>query len=181
MSDIFHEDFPLEYIQKVFQVMNDCPQHIFQILTKRHQRLAELAGELNWTDNIWMGVSVGENRSVPFIDSLRKVPAKIRFISFEPLIESIEGVNLEGIDWAIIGGESPGLNGMMRPCNIHWIESLVEQCDASDTAVFVKQMGGVLGRKLGMDNPFCGTAIKGAEFEKFPVHLQRREYPIDLE
>src|SRR5690606_24175645 len=142
-----------------------CPQHIFQILTKRHERLAELAGELNWTDNIWMGVSVGENRSVPFIDSLRKVPAKVRFISFEPLIERIEGVNLEGIDWAIIGGESPGLNGGMRPCNIHWIESLVEQCDASDTAVFVKQLGGVVGQRMGMVNDYGRPDLKGGQFE----------------
>jgi protein gp37 len=106
MSDLFHKDVPLEFIQKVFTVMNHCPHLIFQVLTKRSERLEKDWMHLNWTQNIWMGVSVEDERVTHRIDHLRKVPAAVRFLSCEPLIGPLAKLNLRGIDWVIVGGES---------------------------------------------------------------------------
>jgi protein gp37 len=106
MSDLFHKDIPLDYLQKIFKTMNECPQHIFQVLTKRAEQLEELSSKLNWTDNIWMGVTV-ENELTKFrINHLRKTKAKIKFLSLEPLLSALPNLNLKGIDWVIVGGES---------------------------------------------------------------------------
>jgi protein gp37 len=179
MSDIFHEDFPLEYIQKVFFTMNACPEHQFLVLTKRTKRALDLSSQLLWTDNIWMGTSVGTNSRVPQIEILKHIPAKVKFVSFEPLLSKLNGLDLYGIDWAIIGGESPGLSGKMRASSLGDFFALVDDCDKSGTAVFVKQMGGILGSKMGMTK--WGKADnKGGDFTKFPLKLQRREFPIDM-
>lgn len=136
MSDLYLEEVPLENIQRVFKVMNECPQHVFQILTKRDSRLAELAGEFTWTPNIWQGVSIENQHFLKRLDNLRKVPAAVRFISFEPLLGEIKDPDLTGISWVIIGGESgPGF----RPMQMAWVRSLRDACVAQGVAFFVKQ------------------------------------------
>jgi protein gp37 len=139
MSDLFHEGIPLEYIQRVFEVMIAAPQHTFQILTKRHQRLTEVAPELSWPPNVWMGVSIENRRFVHRADYLRQVPAAVRFISAEPLLGPLEGLDLTGIDWLIAGGESGHHH---RPVKIEWARELRDRCNDEDVAFFFKQWGG---------------------------------------
>jgi protein gp37 len=138
MSDLFHKDVPLEFIQKVFEVMGQTPRHTYQILTKRHERLVELAPHLNWHSNIWMGVSVENQFCTRRIDALRQVPAAIRFLSCEPLLGALN-LNLEGIHWVIVGGESG--NGYRAP-NPDWVRSIRDQCNEAGVAFFFKQWGG---------------------------------------
>lgn len=136
MSDLFLESVPLENIERVFDVMNRCPQHVFQILTKRSARLRELAPLLNWTPNIWQGVSVESPKYLSRIDDLRAVPAAVRFISFEPLLEAIDSPDLTGIHWAIVGGESgPGF----RPMAQSWARAVRDECARRGVAFFYKQ------------------------------------------
>ena len=106
MSDLFHREVPLEFVQQVFQTMRECPQHTFQILTKRSDRLRKIANKIDWPKNVWMGVSVEDSVALPRIDDLRTVPAAVRFLSCEPLIGSLSGINVRGIHWVIVGGES---------------------------------------------------------------------------
>lgn len=164
MSDLFHEFIPLEYLKKVFDVMTRCPQHTFQILTKRSQRLRELADQLPWTANIWMGVSV-ENRDVQFrIEHLQSVPAKIRFLSCEPLIGPLDNLSLEGIHWVIVGGESgPGA----RPMEREWVESILAQCRSHDVPFFFKQWGGV--RK-----DLTGRLLHGKTYSEMPFKTENQ-------
>jgi len=148
MSDLFHEDVPVQVIQRVFETMNKANWHTFQVLTKRAERLAQCADLLTWSPNIWAGVTVESSRYVSRIDALGRAPAAIRFVSFEPLIDSVsENIgDLNGIDWAIVGGESgPGA----RPMNYQWVLSLKDVCDLSGTAFFFKQWGGVNKKKNG--------------------------------
>jgi protein gp37 len=148
MSDLFHEEMPLDYLQRIFEVMAACPHHIFQMLTKRHERLVEWAPLLSWPANVWMGVSVETQAYVHRIDCLRKVPAKIRFLSCEPLLGPLD-LNLEGIQWVITGGES-GLK--FRPVAQQWVTDIRDQCLTAGVAFFHKQWGGktpkAQGRKL---------------------------------
>jgi protein gp37 len=141
---------PVAFIKKVFATMRDCRQHTFQILTKRAERLVEIAPHLDWAPNIWMGVSVEDERVIDRIHKLRRVPAAVRFLSLEPLIGPLDNLPLEGIDWVIVGGESgPG----SRPMDIKWVRSIYRQCRRSKSAFFFKQWGGVrkdlTGRELG--------------------------------
>jgi len=137
MSDLFHEKVPLKYIRKVFEVMNNTP-HIYQILTKRSKRLKKIASKLNWTDNIWMGVSV-ENESFTYrIDDLRIIDAKVKFLSIEPLIGEIKTLNVNEIDWVIVGGES---GPKARPIEKEWIIEIQKKCKKSGTPFFFKQWG----------------------------------------
>ena len=137
MSDLFHPDIPLSYIQSVFKVMNETP-HIYQVLTKRSERLKELAPFLNWTNNIWMGVSV-ENEKVSFrIDDLASIPAVIKFLSIEPLIGAIKSLDLTKIDWVIVGGES---GPKARPIKKQWIDFILRECQRTNTPFFFKQWG----------------------------------------
>lgn len=138
MSDLFHEDVPLEFIQKVFTVMNDNPRHSFQVLTKRAERLAELSSELTWTDNIWMGVSVEDDLVLHRVDALKKCDARIKFLSVEPLIGPVPGLNTAGIDWVIAGGES---GPRARPIQKQWVLDVMSACRKSGTAFFFKQWG----------------------------------------
>ena len=139
MSDLFHEDIPNDFVHAVFDVMGRADQHTFQILTKRHERLSDLAGGLTWHRNIWLGVSIENRRFVQRADYLRMVPAAVRFISAEPLLGPLEGLELDGIDWLIAGGESgPG----HRPVRAEWIRALRDQCQAEGVAFFFKQWGG---------------------------------------
>jgi protein gp37 len=139
MSDLFHEDIPEDYIRAVFEVMQEAKQHTFQILTKRHQRLSELGPDLDWPGNVWMGVSIENRRWVHRADHLRRVGAAVRFISAEPLLGPLEGLDLTDIKWLIAGGESGPRH---RPVNVAWLRDLRERCNAEDVAFFFKQWGG---------------------------------------
>lgn len=148
MSDLFHPEVPVEFIQKVFAVMNDNPQHVFQVLTKRGDRLQYLDSEglLEWGHNIWMGVSVEDDRVVERIDFLRNTGARVKFLSLEPLIGPLSNLNLKGIDWAIVGGES---GRKPRPIKKEWVEEIKDQCLTSKTKFFFKQWGGTNKKKAG--------------------------------
>ncbi len=146
MSDLFHPEVSLEFIQQVFQVMNENPQHTFQVLTKRSERLAEIHTELNWTDNIWMGVSVEDSRVTHRIDGLRGTNAKVKFLSCEPLIGALPNMDLTNIDWVIVGGES---GRKPRPMDEDWVLDILDQCQASGTKFFFKQWGGTNKKKTG--------------------------------
>lgn len=140
MSDLFHEAVPLEYIKRVFDIMRRCPQHTFQILTKRSARLRELASELEWLPNVWMGVSVEDSRVVHRIADLQAVPALVRFLSLEPLIGPVGKIDLSGVHWVIVGGES---GWKARPMSVEWVEDIFKQCESSKVPFFFKQWGGV--------------------------------------
>ena len=159
MSDLFHNDIPLEFIQKVFKVMNENPQHIFQVLTKRAERLFELHKELKWTHNIWMGVSVENDKVRDRIDFLRKTNARVKFLSLEPLIGPLRHLNMSGIDWIIVGGES-GHNP--RPMKPEWVLDIQEQCKNNDVAFFFKQWG-------GKNKKAAGRILNGRTYDEMPV------------
>ena len=146
MSDLFHKDVPAEYIQRVFDVMRRASQHRFQVLTKRSQRLARLSSTLNWQPNIWMGVSV-ESQDYTFrIDHLRETGAHIKFLSLEPLLGPLTHLNLEGVDWVIVGGESgPGARVMRS----EWVLDIRDQCKDAGIPFFFKQWGGTNKKKTG--------------------------------
>jgi len=146
MGDLFHKDVPFDFISKVFDIMQRAPQHRFQILTKRSERLLKLSTRLSWPENVWMGVTV-ENADCAFrIDDLRETDAAIKFISFEPLLGSISNVNLKGIHWVIAGGES---GPKARPMNPEWATNIRDQSLAADVPFFFKQWGGVNKKKNG--------------------------------
>lgn len=138
MSDLFHEEVPLEYIKRIFEVMIATPQHTYQILTKRDRRLVELAPHLPWPDNVWMGVSVENQQATTRIPGLVASPAKLKFLSIEPLIGPIQRLPLRGIDWVIVGGES---GPRARPLEKEWVESIRWQCVKRQIPFFFKQWG----------------------------------------
>ena len=146
MSDLFHTEVPLEYIQQVFDVMNRAHWHRFQVLTKRADRLAEIESGLSWAPNIWMGVSVESQKYVHRIDDLRKTGAKVKFLSLEPLLGPLKSLNLKSIDWAIVGGES-GYG--FRPIKEEWVLEIRKQCEDSGVPFFFKQWGGFNKKKTG--------------------------------
>ena len=148
MSDLFHSDVPEEYIALVFDVMQRTPQHTYQILTKRAQRLASLATRLKWPENVWMGVSVETERYTWRVDYLRRVPAAVRFVSAEPLLAPLANLNLDGIDWLIAGGES---QSGCRPSSVDWFRDLRDQCACAGVAFFLKQLGGHPSKRGGED------------------------------
>lgn len=148
MSDLFHEKVPLDFVREVFAIMSQAHWHRFQVLTKRSGRLRELAPELEWPENVWMGVTCESREYVHRIDDLRAVPSAVRFLSLEPLLSQMPALNLEGISWVIVGGESgPGAREM-RP---EWVTGLRDQCVQADVAFFFKQWGGVHKKKAGRE------------------------------
>jgi protein gp37 len=163
MSDLFHEEVPLEFIQKVFKVMNDNPQHVFQVLTKRGQRLLDVHEKLKWTHNIWMGVSVEEQKVESRVEYLRKTNARVKFLSLEPLIGPLPNLNLNKIDWVIVGGES---GHSPRPMDEDWVLDIQEQCVKADVAFFFKQWGGKNKKKSGRE-------LNGRTYDEMPeIELQ---------
>lgn len=158
MSDMFHEKIALKDIQRIFKVFNDNQKHQFQILTKRAVRLSELHTELSWTPNIWMGVSVEDEKVIDRIDCLRNTNAKIKFLSIEPLIGPINNLNLYNIDWVIVGGES-GPNA--RPMQEAWVVDIRDTCKNNDVPFFFKQWGGVNKKKTG-------RTLQGKLYDEFP-------------
>jgi protein gp37 len=164
MSDLFHKDVPLEFIQRVFQVMKENGQHVFQVLTKRAERLAEISHLLPWSHNIWMGVSVEDDRVLDRIDFLRQTGAKVKFLSCEPLIGPLPDMNLTGIDWVIVGGES---GHKARPMDSEWVLDIQEQCQTAQIAFFFKQWGGKNKKKAGRE-------LNGQTYDEMPdLELER--------
>ncbi|MEZ4473137.1 MAG: phage Gp37/Gp68 family protein [bacterium] len=146
MSDLFHEDLPLAYLQRVFAVMEQAGQHTFQVLTKRSGRLREVASALPWPGNVWMGVSVESAEHVGRVHDLQAVPAAVRFLSVEPLLGPIPALPLAGIHWVIVGGES---GRRARPMDAAWARDLRDQCVAAGVPFFLKQLGGERDKRGG--------------------------------
>lgn len=138
MSDLFHKEVPFEFIERVFAVMAETPQHTYQVLTKRSKRLVEVAKDLPWEDNIWMGVSIENSRYAFRADHLRETPAKIKFISAEPLLGPLK-MDLAGLDWVIAGGES---GPSARQVEEAWLKELRDSCLEAEVPFFFKQWGG---------------------------------------
>jgi protein gp37 len=158
MSDMFHKNVPREFILRAFNVMQRAYWHNFQVLTKRAARLAELDSELPWAPNIWMGVSVETEGYAYRIDYLRRTQARTKFLSLEPLLGPLETLNLHGIDWVIVGGESgPGAR-TMKP---EWVTSIRDQCLAANVPFFFKQWGGVHKRR-------AGRILEGRTWDQMP-------------
>lgn len=160
MSDLFHKDIPVEYVQKVFKVMNENPHHVFQVLTKRADILMyyDKEGWLNWSHNIWMGVSVENETVINRIDNLQQTKAHVKFISCEPLLGPLSDMDLTSIDWVIVGGES-GHNA--RPMKSEWVSNIKEQCRQTNVAFFFKQWGGINKKK-------AGRLLDGKTYDEMP-------------
>lgn len=159
MSDLFHQKVPLQFIQRAFATMRAAHWHQFQVLTKRSGRLLALSDELDWPPNVWMGVSVESARYVKRIDHLRQTGARTKFLSLEPLLGPLQELDLNGIDWVIVGGESgPGA----RPMQAEWVTSIRDQCAGADVAFFFKQWGGVQKARTG-------RALDGRTHDAMPV------------
>ena len=147
MSDLFHKEIPIEFIQDVFSVMNNNKRHTFQILTKRSERLRELAPLLDWSENIWMGVTIENNDYIDRADDLRTINASIKFLSLEPLLGPVPELDLKGIDWVIVGGES---GPRARPMQEQWVLDIKKKCENKHKLpFFFKQWGGVNKKKTG--------------------------------
>ena len=183
MSDLFHEKVPREYIDRVFEVMRETPQHTYQILTKRAFRLHKMSALIEWPQNVWIGVSVEDDKVTDRIAKLQRTGGKVKFLSLEPLIGPIDSVTdrgrfrkdvsynhdyLRDIDWVIVGGES---GDKARIMETEWAEQLVDACRDAEVPVFVKQMGTAWSKQYG-DGSF-----KGDDIESFPESLRIREYP----
>jgi protein gp37 len=167
MSDLFHEKVPFDYIRKVFDVMAQTPQHTFQVLTKRAERMAEFCKSRNVPSNVWLGVSVeNKKHGVPRISVLREIDASVRFLSVEPLLEPLGEIDLTGIHWVIVGGES---GHKARPIRQEWVDNIKQQCDASDVALFFKQWGtwGADGQKRS--KKANGRKYRGRVWDAMPA------------
>jgi len=158
MSDLFHEEVPIDFIREIFDVMHRARWHVFQVLTKRSQRLRKLAPLLDWPSNVWMGVSVETTEYLRRVDDLRSTPARVKFLSLEPLLESLSALELDDIDWVIVGGESgPGA----RPMRKEWALKIRDQCREASVPFFFKQWGGVNRKKTG-------RLLQGQTWDEYP-------------
>lgn len=168
MSDTFHRDCPETFIVQLFEVMGKCSQHIFQILTKRSERLLELSPKLKWPDNVWMGVTVENADYLHRLDDLRQVPAKVRFVSLEPLLGAIPNIDFTDIHWAIVAGEA---GSKARPMDLNWARDIRDQCKKTGVPLFFKQVG---GRKKGKG----GKVLDGRTWEYFPDRKYWPSFPV---
>ena len=160
MSDLFHPDVPVDFIRRVWHVMADTRRHTYQILTKRPDRMAEVLNDgFDVLSNVWLGTSVEDGRVLSRLDDLRAVPASVRFVSFEPLIGSVAGGALEGIHWAIVGGES---GPKARPMDPQWIDEIFDMCTEADAAFFFKQWGGT-------NKKAAGRSYRGTTWDEMPA------------
>jgi len=164
MGDLFHEEVPDDFILKVFQVMNQAHWHVFQVLTKRAERLAELSKKLPWSPNIWAGVTVEHEHYIYRIDLLKTVPSVVRFISFEPLLSDMTQLDLSGIDWVIVGGES---GPRARPIKPEWVRHIRDMCLEQNVAFFFKQWGGFNKKK-------AGRILDGRTWNEYPTPILSR-------
>ncbi len=158
MSDLFHERIPDAFICEVFDVMNACPQHIFQVLTKRPERLAKITRKIKWTSNIWLGVTIENEEYIYRADYLRRVPVTVKFVSFEPLLGSVSSANLDSIDWIIVGGES---GRKPRPIEREWVVELRHIARQAGIPFFFKQWGGTNKKK-------AGATLDGRQYREMP-------------
>jgi protein gp37 len=158
MSDLFHDRVPDSFIERAFDVMRKASWHTFQVLTKRAERMEELSGQIEWPDNVWAGVSVETRKYLARLDRLRKVRAHVKFISFEPLLEGLGEIDLTGINWAIVGGES---GPRARQMDKAWVVEIREQCFAAGVPFFFKQWGGTRKKK-------AGRLLDGRTWEELP-------------
>jgi len=173
MSDLFNERVPEVYIHRVFDVMRRAKWHQFQVLTKRAERMLELAPRLDWAPNVWAGVSIGYQGTAYKAELLAQTGAAVKWISAEPLIEAVE-IPLKGIHWVVIGGESgPG----SRPMREEWARDLIQQCRAAKVSVFVKQLGTRWANKSHARLPGDSRDYKGKNLENWPADLRVRGYP----
>ncbi len=164
MSDLFHKDVPLEFIQRVFDVMRRAHWHRFQVLTKRAERLADLNDSIQWADNIWMGVSIELDKYCLRADYLRRIGAQVKFLSLEPLLGPLPSLELSKIDWVIVGGESgPG----SRPIEEHWILDIKAMCRSSRVPFFFKQWGGT-------NKKASGRLLQGSVYDEMPSQLKAK-------
>lgn len=170
MSDLFHEKIPFDFVEQIFDVMSRCPQHVFQILTKRSKRLKGLYKKLLWPDNVWMGVTVESRQYRYRMDNLRETAAGTKFLSLEPLLGRIGDLNLDGIDWVVVGGES---GPQARPMKEEWVLDIRNQCRQRKTAFFFKQWGGVNKKKTG-------RLLKGRTWDEMPSCPQLVERQVRL-
>ncbi len=169
MSDLFHEDIPFEFIDQVFNTIRKAEWHTFQILTKRADRLAKYFGRKKAPANAWLGVSVEDKKyGLPRIDQLRKVKASVRFLSVEPLLEEVGELNLIGIHWVIVGGESGPKARLMRP---EWVESVQQQCEEQGAAFFFKQWGGWGADGKRRAKKYNGRELKGRTYDEMPAAI----------
>jgi protein gp37 len=159
MSDLFHEDVPLDFILEVFKTMIRASWHRFQVLTKRSSRLLQLDSQLSWKKNIWMGVSVETEEYIFRIDHLRKTTAHFKFLSLEPLLGPIPNLDLSGIDWVIVGGES---GPAARPMHQDWVLTIRDQCQKAGIPFFFKQWGGFNKKK-------AGRSLEGRTWDEMPI------------
>jgi protein gp37 len=159
MSDLFHADVPPDFIAEVWRVMADTPRHTYQILTKRPDRMIEIVPSLRKLPNVWLGTSVEDDRVLHRLDELRQVPAAVRFVSFEPLIGSVGAVDLAGIHWAIVGGESGPKARYMNPT---WVDEIEAICRRTGTAFFFKQWG-------GRNKKSTGRLLNGRTYDEMPA------------
>lgn len=148
MSDLFHAKVPLSFVRDVFDVMADTPRHTYQVLTKRSTRLRKVADKLDWPSNLWMGVSVENADVLSRVDDLRAVPAAVRFLSCEPLLGPLDGINLDGVSWVIAGGES---GPRYRPMDLTWARGIRDACQGADVPFFFKQWGGRTPKASGRE------------------------------
>lgn len=161
MSDLFHARVPKSFIQDVFRVIQETPRHTYQVLTKRPLRARKIADELHWPRNLWLGTSVEDAKALHRIDDLRKVPAAIRFLSCEPLLGPLDRLNLAGIDWVIVGGES---GRRARPMLAEWVQDIRDQCIDSEVPFFFKQWGGRTSKSNGRD-------LEGQTWDEMPTRV----------
>jgi len=161
MSDLFHKDVPIEYIQQVFKVIKENPQHVFQVLTKRSDvlRYYDSEGLLDWPHNLWMGVTVESNELKERIDHLRNTGARVKFLSCEPLLSALPDMDLQQMDWVIVGGES---GRTPRPMKEEWVIDIKEQCQKANVAFYFKQWGGTNKKKTG-------RKLEGEIYDEMPV------------
>jgi protein gp37 len=172
MSDLFHDDVPLEYVRRVFDIMRRAHWHRFQVLTKRSERLAEIDRQLEWAPNVWMGVSVESEAYRSRIDDLRSTHATLKFLSLEPLLGPLLKLNLTGIDWVIVGGES---GPKSRPIQVEWATDIRDQCQRASVAFFFKQWGGTNKKRTG-------RLLEGRTWDELPEQRTReRPTPRILE
>ncbi|MGE0446593.1 MAG: DUF5131 family protein [Vicinamibacterales bacterium] len=166
MSDLFHAEVPADFIASAFDVMRAADWHEFQVLTKRSERLLELSRSLPWPENVWMGVSVENHRFTHRIDHLRQTPARVKFLSLEPLLGPLPGLNLAGIDWVIVGGES---GPKARPMRAEWVADIRDQCHRAGVAFFFKQWGGVFKKRTGRE-------LEGRTWDEMPSERTSPRY-----
>lgn len=161
MGDMFHEKVPLEFIQRVFFTMSQANWHIFQVLTKRSSRMLELSDKLKWPSNLWMGVTIESGKYLYRAENLKKTPASVKFLSIEPMISPVSNIDLKGIDWVIVGGESgPGARAIRE----EWVLTVRDECLSSNTPFFFKQWGGRNKKK-------AGRLLQGRTWDQFPASI----------